>query len=211
MPAAKLSLSQTPQLILAFVSLLLSSAQVLAETDRDVASPVTSLTLLDIEGNSYQPFQNEKTKACVLVFVSTDCPIANAFQPELRSFHQMYAGKGIDCYMIYCAPRMTVAKVTRHINQYEVEMPAVVTDSHKIAKMVGATVTPEAVLVNRSGAVCYRGLINNLYAGFGKKRQQATKHYLHDACDELIKNGTVTTTSTKPIGCFIHFSPSAHQ
>ena len=112
MPAAKLSLSQTPQLILAFVSLLLSSAQVLAETDRDAASPVTSLTLLDIEGNSHQPFQNEKTKACVLLFVSTDCPIANAFQPELRSFHQTYAGKGIDCYMIYCAPRMTVAKVT---------------------------------------------------------------------------------------------------
>lgn len=198
------ALSQTLLMIIAIAFSLPSATCVFADTGNSAEASLTSLTLVDIQGNSHQPFKNEKTKACVLIFVSTDCPIANAFQPDLRSLHQTYGHQGVACYMIYCAPRLTAATVTKHVDQYEVQMPAIFADSQGIAKRVGATVTPEAIIVNRSGTISYRGMINKLYAVFGKKRQLATKHYLRDACDEILENRTVTTTSTKPIGGFIH-------
>jgi hypothetical protein len=141
----------------------------------------------------------------------TDCPIANAFQPELRAVHQAYANRGIDCYMVYCASRLTVTKVTTHVSQYQVELPAILADSQGIIKTVGTTATPDAIIVNGSGAVCYRGMINTLYVRNGKTRQQTSKPYLRDEYDEFLEKGIIKTTSTKPTVCFIRYSAIAHE
>ena len=58
------------------ILLILSPAPLFADKDAWVFESV--------HGKRVAPFENESTRALVVVFIATDCPIANYFQPTLR-------------------------------------------------------------------------------------------------------------------------------
>lgn len=63
--------------------------------------------------------------------------------------------------------------------------------------------TPETVVIDRSGAVRYRGRIDNFYVAFGRSRQVVTVHDLRDALDAVLAGKPVAAPDTEPVGCFI--------
>ena len=50
---------------------------------QDSASAVPEWKFVDIMGREHLPLAVPETKAIVVVFITTDCPIANGYQPEL--------------------------------------------------------------------------------------------------------------------------------
>lgn len=166
---------------------------------------LSALNVTDVKGKQHQPFADEHTNAVVLLFVSTDCPVANAFQPYLQEFEKAYAKKGVRCFMVYCSPELKREQIETHTGDFGIRMTAVLDAKQQLARITGAKVTPEAVVIDQSGKVRYRGLINDLYAGYGKKRAKPTQHFLRDACDAVIMGKEVPKPVTKPLGCFIHF------
>lgn len=177
---------------------------------KTVEQQLASIQLTDVSGVIHKPFANTATKAVALIFVSTDCPIANSFQPVLQDLFVQYQQKGIPCFMVYCLPELSVDAVNQHRADFEIKMPGVVDSDQKIGRLTKAKVTPEAIVINRQGEICYRGLINNLYAGYGKKRPQATVHYLQDAFDSLVAGTSIATKETMPLGCFIRYAAPAN-
>ena len=169
------------------------------------------LEMTDVHGKVFRPFENEKLEACVLVFVSPDCPIANTLQPELKAIHQRYQKAAVQFYLVYCAPELDVSSCRQHVEDYSVEMPAIMDRGQRLGLQTGAKVTPEVVMVKRDGQVAYRGMINNLYVGYGKKRRSATEHYLNDACAAILEGKQPPVTATKPIGCFIYYPPEVEK
>ena len=169
---------------------------------------LSALNLTDVTGRQHQPFDDRRTKAVVLLFVSTDCPVANTFQPYLQDFERVYAKKGVRCFMVYCSPGLEREQIDKHTRDFQIHMSAVLDAKQQLARITGAKVTPEAIMIDRSGKVRYRGLINDLYAGYGRKRAQPTKHFLRDACDAVIAGKMVPNPVTKSLGCFIHFETS---
>jgi predicted dienelactone hydrolase/thiol-disulfide isomerase/thioredoxin len=180
----------------------------LAQSEHDQAS--WQFQILD--GSVTDPFADKKNKAVVLVFISTDCPIANSYQPQLAAFNNQYSSKGVQFFLVHSSPQITVESARQHADDYTLSIPVILDKDRSIARRVGATVTPEAVIVQRDKEVqrdtnepAYRGRIDNLYEDFGKKRASATEHYLRDALDQILAGKPVETTRTKPIGCFISF------
>lgn len=167
---------------------------------------LASIQLTDVGGVVHKPFSNSATKAVALVFVSADCPIANSFQPVLQKLHVQYQQKGVPCFMVYCLPGISADVVNQHRTDFEINMPGIIDSDQRIGRLTKARVTPEAIVINRQGEICYRGLINNLYAGYGKKRPQATVHYLQDAFDSLVAGTSIETKETRPLGCFIRYA-----
>ena len=166
---------------------------------------VEQIVLRDVNGKLHQPFQDSDLKACVFIFVSPDCPIANAFQPELDEIHRSQGGKEIKFFLVYCCPDLKLKAVQDHVREYKVNLPAIYDEEQKIGRIIQAKVTPEAIVVSRNGGVLYRGMINNLYAGYGKKRTRATEHYLRDACRDIRVGESPKVSNTRPIGCFIYY------
>lgn len=166
---------------------------------------LAALNVTDVTGKQHHPFVSQNTKAAVVLFVSTDCPVANAFQPYLQEFQNSYAKKGVRCFMVYCSPDLKREQIEKHTRDFAIRMPAVLDGKQKLARITGAKVTPEAIVIDRSGKVRYRGLINDLYAGYGRKRAKPTKHFLCEACDAVIAGENVPNPVTTPLGCFIHF------
>ena len=70
-------------------------------------------------------------------------------------------------------------------------------------QLAGATVTPTAVVLDREGAVRYRGRIDDFYAALGKPRRQATTHELRDALDAVLAGKPVAVPEAKALGCYI--------
>ncbi|MCB1206267.1 MAG: redoxin family protein [Verrucomicrobiae bacterium] len=142
-------------------------------------------------------------KASVDLFVATDCPIANACAPEIERLYQAYKTKGVDFRLVFPDRDLDEGEVRQHLADFGLNVPFVIDRDHAFVKRGGATVTPEAVVYNRLGAIAYRGKIDNRYTDFGDRRITVSEFYLRDALDAVLSGKTPAIERTAAIGCLI--------
>jgi hypothetical protein len=70
-------------------------------------------------------------------------------------------------------------------------------------KFLKATITPEAVVIDKSGNVLYQGKIDDWIIALGKKRKSATTFYLDDALTAVKNNKVVKLKNVAAVGCII--------
>jgi hypothetical protein len=58
-------------------------------------------------------------------------------------------------------------------------------------------------VIDRTGAIRYRGRIDNFYAALGKPRQQVTERDLRNALDAVLSGRPVPKVETEALGCYI--------
>ena len=140
----------------------------------------------------------------VLFFISSDCPVSNSYAPEIQRLCAEYAMKGVDCSLVYEDVEITKSAMQKHLSEYRfTAIPAVIDSRREVANRYHATVTPQAVVIDRRGEIRYRGRIDNFYAALGKPRQQVTAHDLRDALDAVLAGKPVPVPETKALGCYI--------
>lgn len=157
----------------------------------------------DIDGRARDLFQ-PAGKANVLIFVMSDCPISNAYAPEIQRICDQAGRSGAACTLIYEDVSTDAAAVRTHLNQYRYRSVAAVIDHDRsLAEKAKATVTPEAAVVAAGGVVKYRGRIDNQYAALGKPRQVVTEHDLSDAIEAVLAGHSIAHPETEAVGCYI--------
>ena len=188
---------------LLWLSVILAPA-IVAAADR-----TRDVQLRDVDGASIKPFASGP-HASVAFFVATDCPVSNAYAPEIQRVCREYNSRGVGCSLIYediegANSGVSMPQQVRgHLNEYKYSgIPAAIDGARTAATAGKATITPTAVVVDRAGAIRYRGRIDNLYAALGKTRQQVTSHDLRDALDAVLAGRPVPHPETESIGCFI--------
>ncbi len=143
----------------------------------------------------------------VIIFSSTDCPIANAMAPELERIHQTVASNGGDLFLVHVWEGRTSKDVTVHAAEYGLTMEILVDANHELVKKFLATVTPEAVVISYdklgNPQVIYQGLINNLFDSPGNRRDEATEHYVREAIDAAFAKKPIFRAYRIPTGCVI--------
>ena len=159
----------------------------------------------DTQSKVHNPFDDEKTKAVVLVFVTTDCPIANYYQPTLTTLTKQFAKKGIPFFQLHADPEAKVDVLRKHADEYKIAAPVIHDRDQVFAKRVGARVTPEAFLISRKGEIVYRGRIDDLYADFGKRRRVPRNHDLRDAIEHFVDGKDIKKSKTRAVGCYIPY------
>ncbi|HXP85722.1 MAG TPA: redoxin domain-containing protein [Bryobacteraceae bacterium] len=162
-----------------------------------------SLRLRDVDGNLRSPLA-VMGQAAVLFFIATDCPISNFYAPEVQGICKDYGTKGVTCSLVYEDVQTDASAVRKHMTDFQYRGFTGFMDlDRKVSAKVNATVTPEAVVLDRAGKVRYRGRIDNFYADLGKPRRQATVHDLRDALDAVLAGRTVAVPETHAVGCYI--------
>lgn len=142
-------------------------------------------------------------KATLVLFLGVDCPIANRMAPEIARIISTYSKRGVQSLLAYPDGTLTNAQVNDHRAKFELFCPGVIDDGHKLVKPLGATVTPQAAVVDPNGKVRYLGRINDLYEEHGKIRDKPSRNDLRLALDELLAGRDITRPVTQTIGCFI--------
>jgi len=167
------------------------------------------LQVRGVDGRAFVLFA-PRGAASALFFVATDCPISNWYAPTIQQVCRDFAARGVDCTLVYedidlgATPAALDADVRAHLQEYRYgTMTAVVDRTRAVAKRARATVTPSVVLVDRRGAIRYRGRIDNGYADLGKPRQHVTSHDLRTSLDALLTGTAVPRPETEALGCYI--------
>lgn len=173
--------------------------------DRLPAAPLVSL---DSNGRQVTLLQDKKFKATVLLFVTNDCPITNAYAPEIKRLCEAYASRKVAFYLVYADPELKAAAVRQHVRDYRLPCPALLDPAHRLVHFTQATVTPEAVVLAPDGKRLYRGRIDDRYIDFGKARFAAATHDLREALDAVLQSRPVPHPLTKAVGCFIPDIPA---
>lgn len=167
----------------------------------------------DINGEPHLLLNPRDPVETVLIFITHDCPIANGYAPEINRIVADYSEKAdgavregqgpIKFFLVHVERNLDVAKAQDHAKQYGYKCLVLLDPLHKLVKKVGATVTPEAAVLNRRGALVYRGRIDDRYVDFGKKRAEPARRDLREALDAVRAGRPVPNPRTKAIGCFI--------
>jgi hypothetical protein len=163
--------------------------------------PARALELTDIAGVCHRPFADPAVRAVALVFVLSDCPIANSYVPELNRLHAEYGPRGIRLFLIHVDPELGIEDARIHAGEYELQAPVVLDPRHALVRKTGATITPQAAVLSPAGDLLYLGRIDDRYVDLGKSRPKATIHDLRAAFDDILAGRTVSRPRTEAVGC----------
>ena len=139
----------------------------------------------------------------VLIFISTDCPISNRYAPEIIRLHDEFSPKGVRFRLVYPNPLDDEGAIGRHLQEYGYPKLGERDRDHSLVKMAGATITPEAVVLDARQRVVYRGRIDDRFVELGRERPIATRHDLRNALAAALAGRAVRPARTQAVGCFI--------
>jgi hypothetical protein len=165
------------------------------------AAPTSAVT--DLNGRAVDPFAANDKRATVLLFITNDCPISNAYAPEVKRLCDAYMPKRVDFYLVYADPALNAADARKHYLDYGYKCSALLDPKHILARKAGATVTPEAAVFLPDGREVYRGRINDLYVDYGKARFAPTTNDLRDVLELIAQDRAVQERTTVAVGCHI--------
>jgi hypothetical protein len=172
---------------------------------RAAAAKPETHTVRDLEGRLRWPLHETHSTqtAIVLVFIAPECPISNAYAPEIERLAGTYGPRGVSFYLVHADPDVTPEQARAHAAEFGFRSRVLLDPNHELVRLTGATVTPEAAVLTTTGDVVYRGRIDDRYLALGKKRFRATTRDLADALDAQVQGKEVAVARTKAVGCLI--------
>ena len=146
---------------------------------------------------------HDKSEYTVYVFLSNTCPICQEMTYDLKNIYSMYHPRGIDVIGVFPDVQLSLNDVREFKDKYKIPFYLKIDEDMLLTHEFNATVTPEAVFVDRSGNVLYQGRINDRYLALGKRRRVSQHHELEDAINSVLKHGKVEKSYVSPVGCII--------
>ncbi len=147
------------------------------------------------------PADSGEGRASVYFFITADCPIANAFAPEIQRIVADYAPRGVAFSMVYTDLTQSPEAARRHAAEYGYKSPVRLDEGRVLSRRYGINVTPEVVVLDLNGERRYRGRIDDRYLAPGRYRIQPTTHELRDAIDAVLAGRPVAVPETAAAGC----------
>ncbi len=179
------------------------SAERVANTPTNIALPLEHLSLEDLQGSS-QSSKQWHGKTVVLFFVGLECPVANAYAPEVMAQKNTSKDEKLLWLGVHSEPGVTKEAATKHAAEYKLTMPILLDGEQKLAAAVGAQKLGQVVVLQNLQVV-YRGRIDDRFATNGKRRDEPSTHELRDVLAALAENKSVPVAETTAYGCPIPF------
>ena len=156
----------------------------------------------DLDGRVWKPLApSGKTKANVLVFVTDDCPVANAFSPEIARLSKEYKEKGVQFFLVEVDSDTTAQQAAAHAKEYSLDLPILLDRDHRLIKYADARKTPQAAVITGDTQVVYSGRIDDRFGKLGRQKPEPSKRDLKDAIDAVLEGKAVAVSRTEAIGC----------
>ena len=162
-----------------------------------------AITLPGTDGMDHSPLSlAADKKATILFFGSPFCNTSNTFLPEINAITETFEDR-FSFFFIHSESDLLMTQVMEHKELLKVRPLALLDQKQLLAKLTGARITPEVVVLSATGTTLYQGRINDLYLGPTKRQRKATTSDLRDALSAIAENKPVPTPRTEAMGCKI--------
>src|SRR5688572_26182692 len=139
----------------------------------------------------------------LFVLFSPECPLCKSYSIVLNKIKEQFSAD-LSVYGIVPGKAYSVKDVSGFIKDYKINFPVYIDPKKELTDYINGTITPEVVLMNKQGAVIYRGAIDDWVSDLGKKKLVVSNEYLKTAIKEYLQNQTVSIKSVAPKGCLIN-------
>ena len=162
-------------------------------------SKAENFSLNDYTGKKIALTDFKDSKAIVLMFIATQCPVSNAYNERYNQLYNDYKGKNIAVVAINSNKQESVDEIKDHAKEHNFEFPILKDVNNVIADKFDAQRTPEIFLINPSTMeILYHGRIDDSQRESGIKSKD-----LRAALDEVLAGKPVSVKETKAFGCTI--------
>lgn len=152
------------------------------------------------EEHELTELKDQHTKAMVLVFLDTDCPVALQYCPMLLELHKQFGKQGVRFYGVYPNARVHVLSMATHAHDQDLPFPVFLDRGQKLAKLLEISVTPEVAVIDANWKLVFQGAIDNQFRK-GGRIANATEHYLRDALTHVLTGSVIETPYVRASGC----------
>lgn len=163
-----------------------------------IGATVKGFSLPDAAGKTHEVGDWGASKATVLLYVATRCPISNDYNARMASLANTYTAKGIKFYGINSNKQELAPEIAEHAKENKWSFPVLKDAGNKIADRFDAHVTPEVFVVDPKGSLVYWGNIDD-----SRKEDQVKQRGLKDALDAVLAGKEVAVKQTRAFGCTI--------
>ena len=163
-----------------------------------IGTTVDDFNLPDADGKEQSLVSLKGKNGTVLIFVATKCPVSNAYNQRMEKLAQDYKAKGVNVIGINSNAAELAPELKSHAATNKLTFPILKDGGNKIADIFGATVTPEAFLLDASNKLVYRGRIDN-----ARDVSQVVSNDLRDAVDATLAGKPIAKSTATAFGCTI--------
>ncbi len=162
---------------------------------------VDSFTLKDFRGKTHS-LDDIKTPWVVVAYLGTECPLAKLYGPRLVNLQEKYGPQGVSFLAINANLQDSITEISAYARIHDIDFPILKDVGNHVADQMGAERTPQVYILDRQRNVRYCGRIDDQY-GVGYVRDEARRHDLAIALDELLAGKKVSMPLTVATGCHI--------
>jgi len=189
----------TAALLCALAAGLVAPAAVASDASGGaIGAVVADFTLPDADGREHSLSSLKGKHGTVLIFVSTQCPVSNAYDERMEKLAQDLRARGVHVVGINSNVAETPADIKQHAAAKKLTFPVLKDRGNVIADRLDAQVTPEAYFLDASNKVVYRGRIDNSRNG-----DAITSQELRDAVEATLAGKPVAKAEARAFGCSI--------
>lgn len=163
---------------------------------------LSEMTLRDFRGAAHSLGDLVGKQPVVVAFLGVECPLAKLYGPKLEQMAKELRAKGVAVIAVDSNQQDLVTEMAHYAKVHGLTIPFLKDVGNQLADLLGATRTPEVVLLDAKGAVVYRGRIDDQY-GIGYQRKAPTRRELVDAIEQLLANKPIAVAKTEAPGCLI--------
>jgi peroxiredoxin len=179
---------------LLMIGLLLSSHLQAGEA----LKKVKSFTLEDYNGVKHSLADYKSSKAIVLMFIATQCPVSNAYNGRMVELQKDYGSKGVAFVGINANKAEGLEEIKNHAKEHGFDFPVLKDWNNVIADQIGASVTPEIYVLSSNLDVLYHGRIDD-----SQREGKVASKDLRISLDKILGGKPVENQETKAFGCSI--------
>jgi len=163
-----------------------------------VASKTFDFSLKDYQGKSHSLSDYKDSKAVVVIYVATRCPVSNAYNQRMADLYKAFKDKGFAFLGINSNKMESVEEIKEHAQKNGLSFPILKDVDNVVADRYEASVTPEVYILGKGGKLLYHGRIDD-----SRRDDQVTSSDLSSALIEILSGKEVTAQTTKAFGCTI--------
>jgi len=155
-----------------------------------------------VDGESYSGESFKEAKVLVLAVTCNTCPYAVDHEERLVALAKSFEGKPVRLVAINCntGEKDSLDAMKERAKEKGFAFPYLKDETGTVGKALGATRTPEFVVLDGDRKVAYLGALDDDPDGKSVKIR-----YVEDAVRAALEGGPAAVAETPPIGCGVKY------
>jgi peroxiredoxin len=144
-----------------------------------------------------------KEDVVVVVFLANHCPVVQAYEDRIIEFTNDYKNKNVKVVGIAVSQQKIdkLDGIKDYTKEHKSNYVYAYDESQETGRAYGATNTPQFFVLDKERKIRYTGTLDD-----NQNEARASKQYLRDAVDAVLKGESPAVDETRPQGCGIQYN-----